>query len=39
MNEIYQISKNKTLIVIAHRLNTIDRCDRVYKVEGGGVYV
>ncbi|CAA6804437.1 MAG: Phospholipid-lipopolysaccharide ABC transporter [uncultured Sulfurovum sp.] len=35
MNEIYMISKDKTLIIIAHRLSTIDRCDRVYKVDKG----
>ncbi|MBH0262552.1 ABC transporter ATP-binding protein, partial [Helicobacter pylori] len=27
MDEIYQIAKNKTLIVIAHRLSTIERCE------------
>lgn len=33
MNEIYEISKEKTLIIIAHRLSTIDRCEKVYKIE------
>ena len=28
MNEIYNISKDKTLIIIAHRLSTVERCDR-----------
>ncbi|MDR1614934.1 MAG: ATP-binding cassette domain-containing protein [Campylobacteraceae bacterium] len=28
MNEIYAISKDKTLIIIAHRLSTVERCDR-----------
>lgn len=28
MNEIYELSKNKTLLVIAHRLSTVERCDR-----------
>lgn len=27
MNEIYKVSKNKTLMIIAHRLSTIERCD------------
>ena len=33
MDEIYEISKDKTLIIIAHRLSTIDRCEKVYKIE------
>jgi ATP-binding cassette, subfamily B, bacterial PglK len=38
MNEIYQISHDKTLIIIAHRLSTIKGCDKVYKVENGKVF-
>jgi ATP-binding cassette subfamily B protein/ATP-binding cassette subfamily C protein len=37
MDEIYQVSHNKTLIVIAHRLTTVERCDRVLRIEGGHV--
>ena len=33
MDEIYEISEDKTLIIIAHRLSTIDRCEKVYKIE------
>lgn len=33
MDEIYEISKDKTLIIIAHRLSTIDRCEKVYKIK------
>jgi ABC-type multidrug transport system fused ATPase/permease subunit len=35
MDEIYKISKDKTLIVIAHRLSTISGCDQIYKVQDG----
>jgi ATP-binding cassette subfamily B protein len=35
MNEIYDISEDKTLIIIAHRLSTLDRCEIVYKLEEG----
>ena len=35
MNEIYQISQNKTLIVIAHRLSTIKGCDKIYQLKDG----
>ena len=31
MEEIYGVAKDKTLLVIAHRLNTIEHCDR--KIE------
>ena len=33
MKEIYHISKDKTLIVIAHRLTTIKGCDKVFKIK------
>jgi len=37
MDEIYNISENKTLIVIAHRLSTVERCDRLIWFENGGI--
>lgn len=37
MDEIYQISQDKTLIIIAHRLNTIKGCDKIYPLEDGVV--
>lgn len=33
MDEIYKIGKDKTMIIIAHRLSTLDRCDRIVKIE------
>ncbi|TEY04544.1 ABC transporter ATP-binding protein [Campylobacter sp. US33a] len=35
MDEIYKISKDKTVIIIAHRLSTITKCDKIYKIEHG----
>jgi ABC-type multidrug transport system fused ATPase/permease subunit len=35
MDEIYIITKDKTLIVVAHRLSTISGCDQIYKVQDG----
>ncbi len=33
MNEIYAIAQDKTLLIIAHRLSTTERCERVIEVE------
>ena len=38
MASINQLSKEKTIIVIAHRLTTIENCDYIYKVEDGKVF-
>lgn len=35
MDEIYSVSENKTLIIIAHRLSTLERCEKIYKLEHG----
>lgn len=32
MEEIYELSKDKTLLVIAHRLSTVERCDRRIEI-------
>jgi ATP-binding cassette subfamily B protein/ATP-binding cassette subfamily C protein len=37
MNEIYDVSGNKTLIIIAHRLSTVERCDRRIRIENGRI--
>ena len=37
MEEIYKISENKTLIIIAHRLTTIERCKRKIVIEDGKI--
>ena len=35
MNDIYNITKDKTLIIIAHRLSTIRKCDKVFELKDG----
>ncbi|MBA5249681.1 MAG: ABC transporter ATP-binding protein [Gammaproteobacteria bacterium] len=37
MDEIYKISKDKTLIIIAHRLSTIQGCDKTYAITNGAL--
>ncbi len=39
MDEIYEVGKDKTLIIIAHSLSTIERCDKVYRLEDGTIEV
>lgn len=38
MDEIYKISKDKTMIIIAHRLSTITCCDSIYRLENGKLF-
>jgi len=37
MDEIYAVSANKTLIIIAHRLTTVERCDRRICIANGKI--
>lgn len=37
MDEMYDISGDKTLIIIAHRLSTLYRCEKIYKLENGKI--
>ena len=37
LDHVISFSKDHTLIIITHRLNTIDTCDHIYKIENGEV--
>jgi len=37
MDEIYDVSGSKTLIVIAHRLSTVEQCNRKIRIEDGRI--
>ncbi len=35
METIHAISQNHTVIMVAHRISTLQKCSRIYKMEGG----
>lgn len=37
MDAIINFSKNITIIIIAHRLSTVKRCDNIFLIEGGKI--
>jgi len=37
MEAVYNLSKNITLIIIAHRLSTVENCDYIFEFEKGEV--
>ena len=39
MEEIYEIGKNKTMLIIAHRHSTLKHCDKVYIVKDKKVFL
>lgn len=38
MKEIYSLSKDKTLIMIAHRITTLKDCENIYSLEKGTLH-
>jgi len=37
MENIYKIGKDKTMIIIAHRISTLDKCDKIVRLENGRI--
>lgn len=37
MNSIYNLKQDKTMIIIAHRISTLEDCDQVYEVKNGKI--
>lgn len=37
MNSVYQLKGQKTIIIVAHRLSTLEKCNKVYKVDKGNI--
>lgn len=38
MQEIYDTATSKTMLIVAHRLTTIARCNRIFKIAHGNVF-
>ena len=37
LDQVMSLKGNKTLIIIAHRLSTLARCDKIYELENGSI--
>jgi len=37
VNEIQNYSKNKTVIIISHKLSTLSVCDKIYRLTNNGL--
>tara|TARA_B100001094_G_C18187014_1_gene804493 strand:- start:2726 stop:3928 length:1203 start_codon:yes stop_codon:yes gene_type:complete len=37
MESVYNLKKSKTIITISHRLSTVQRCDKIYVIDGGNI--
>ena len=37
MNSIYKLKEDKTMIIIAHRISTLDNCDKIYEIKNGKI--
>lgn len=35
MNEVYEVASSMTLILVAHRISTLERCDKIYTLANG----
>ena len=37
MRSIYNLKQNKTMIIIAHRISTLNQCDKIYEIKHGQI--
>lgn len=39
MNAVEALHGHKTILIVAHRLSTVERCDQLFRLENGQMYV
>ena len=39
INKIFEISNNKTLIFVTHKLSSITKCDKIYELTKHGLQI
>jgi len=37
MGEIFEMKKSKTIVIITHKINTINTCNKIYVLDSGQV--
>ena len=38
MEELYKLDKKLTIIIVAHRLNTIENCDKIFEIKDKKIF-
>ena len=37
MESIYKFKKNRTLVIVSHRITSLNDCDNIYEIQGGNI--
>ncbi len=38
MNELYSLGGDLTMIIVAHRINTLEKCDKIYEIKDNKIF-
>jgi ABC-type bacteriocin/lantibiotic exporter with double-glycine peptidase domain len=39
IDDIYKLKTKKTLIIISHRISSLERCDRIYNLKNKSIFL